>query len=990
MQARKHGDYSTLSSGSKLRTQQRLKLGSDPYTGILPDALDRSPVSGQSLNPHRLDGSKWVVGASRRSGSTERRDYSWRLGGGAGGGRSDRMRSKSPPFEKVKKRAQFDEGGVTMHRDYAPPIELRRRYELSDYTKVGDDSLNSTNIYGYHHGNSGMGKEKDFSESRLSTGGGHGMLGQNSMSMEDKIARVSYQLPQDLGPTSNYGEVGGHLSSSSQNIDIRRIEHERLQYQDPITVDKLPIIGSLKDGDKPTFQSREASYPVGSASHSKDLAITSPLKDLASSSSRMMRNEYLGSYQDDIRLPPTYESSRSSGKLVDPISFDAYGQGPLIESSGDPETGHRNLTYYQRGAYGPTRANFEDHPYQKPWGTADVELGYQSDDLYRMVPPRGLLDYDQEQINYDHRHLSRPSIMHPVANRVDDNTEDAYGNARKGIMLDHPTLQKQAVSDYPDMNRTSNASKRSREYLGSGYNHVEFGSRVPQNYKISQLSASQKHRVMHSRPDYMFGKDAGPKFLKDRLQIPPIDKYDSDMHRNAVRMKRMEELGLCEPLDRMLKRKNSAEEELGGHDSRRFLSKRNAPGELQDQYDRGEEWIDEDASGLYSSNAVGNDYNEYRESKRRYVRLEHYQDFVSDEWLSSQDSLAHMQRHSSRLYKHGGRFTKAHSRTGSLSSNDLHHFDRRIGLHKQPKVWKRNADHNKDVHEDYDDPSEDWVSVSDSEPAEDSLEFKQLVHEAFLKFCKVLNGSPSVQRRYKEQGKGGSLFCIVCGRSVSKEFMDTQRLVTHAFMSRKVGLRAQHLGLHKAICVLLGWNTVVPQDTITWVPQVLPNAEALAQKEDLILWPPVIIIHNISLSDNNPGKWKVITVEEIEAFLRRKGFVTGRIKMCLGKPADQSVMVVKFLGTFTGLGDSERLHKYFAENKHGRVDFVRLTSNNSNSWDAETQADKAEEHILYGYMGIAEDLDKVDFNTRKSNCIKSKEEIQDLANAPLRPAPDES
>lgn len=98
--------------------------------------------------------------------------------------------------------------------------------------------------------------------------------------------------------------------------------------------------------------------------------------------------------------------------------------------------------------------------------------------------------------------------------------------------------------------------------------------------------------------------------------------------------------------------------------------------------------------------------------------------------------------------------------------------------------------------------------------------------------------------------------------------MDTRRLVTHAFMSRKVGLRAQHLGLLKAVCVLLGWNTVVPHDTITWVPQVLSNAEALAQKEDLILWPPVIIIHNISLSDNNPGKWKVITVEEIEAFLR--------------------------------------------------------------------------------------------------------------------------
>lgn len=91
-------------------------------------------------------------------------------------------------------------------------------------------------------------------------------------------------------------------------------------------------------------------------------------------------------------------------------------------------------------------------------------------------------------------------------------------------------------------------------------------------------------------------------------------------------------------------------------------------------------------------------------------------------------------------------------------------------------------------------------------------------------------------------------------------------------MSHKAGLRAEHLGLHKAICVLLGWSTVVPDDTITWVPQVLPKAEALAQKEDLILWPPVIIVHNISFSHTNPEMWKVVTMEALEAFIRGAWF----------------------------------------------------------------------------------------------------------------------
>lgn len=98
--------------------------------------------------------------------------------------------------------------------------------------------------------------------------------------------------------------------------------------------------------------------------------------------------------------------------------------------------------------------------------------------------------------------------------------------------------------------------------------------------------------------------------------------------------------------------------------------------------------------------------------------------------------------------------------------------------------------------------------------------------------------------------------------------MDTQRLVTHAFMSHKVGLRAQHLGLHKAICVLLGWDSIAPPDTITWVPHILPEAEALAQKEDLVLWPPIVVIHNISMANNDPQEQKVVPIEGVQAFLR--------------------------------------------------------------------------------------------------------------------------
>lgn len=109
--------------------------------------------------------------------------------------------------------------------------------------------------------------------------------------------------------------------------------------------------------------------------------------------------------------------------------------------------------------------------------------------------------------------------------------------------------------------------------------------------------------------------------------------------------------------------------------------------------------------------------------------------------------------------------------------------------------------------------------------------------------------------------------------------------------------------------------------------------------------------------------------------------------MSLGRPADQSIMVVKFLGTFTGLNNAERLHKYFAENKHGRPDYNLLISNNGSSLSVGegTQGGNLEDKLLYGYMGISEDLDGLDFNTKRYCVVKSRKEIMDLADAPVKP-----
>lgn len=107
--------------------------------------------------------------------------------------------------------------------------------------------------------------------------------------------------------------------------------------------------------------------------------------------------------------------------------------------------------------------------------------------------------------------------------------------------------------------------------------------------------------------------------------------------------------------------------------------------------------------------------------------------------------------------------------------------------------------------------------------------------------------------------------------------------------------------------------------------------------------------------------------------------------MCRGKPANQSILVVTFNATFSGLQEAERLHKLFAENKHGRVEFQKISSaglRNSSNGKQELLADEA--NCLYGYLGIAEDLDKLETETKKRCVVKSKREIQAIACTSLR------
>ncbi|XP_038705419.1 uncharacterized protein LOC120001255 isoform X2 [Tripterygium wilfordii] len=271
------------------------------------------------------------------------------------------------------------------------------------------------------------------------------------------------------------------------------------------------------------------------------------------------------------------------------------------------------------------------------------------------------------------------------------------------------------------------------------------------------------------------------------------------------------------------------------------------------------------------------------------------------------------------------------------------------------------------------------VKFAKTEPSEESEEFRQLVNECFLKSVKVLNQDSSQRAKFMERRGTGTLRCSICA-SDSKEFVDTLSLATHAFMTRKVGSRAEHLGFHKALCLLMGWKSAVVQEG-PWVRQVLSDSEAILLKEDLIIWPPVVVIHNNSIANNNPDEHIILSI------LRGMGFGKGMTKVCRGRVANQSIMVVCFHGTFSGLREAEMVHKFFADNKRGRVEFQRgghSCCNTSSSGQTPSLKAKKVQSVLYGYVGISTDLDKLDSETKKRCVVRSKKDIQAIVDASLK------
>ncbi len=82
---------------------------------------------------------------------------------------------------------------------------------------------------------------------------------------------------------------------------------------------------------------------------------------------------------------------------------------------------------------------------------------------------------------------------------------------------------------------------------------------------------------------------------------------------------------------------------------------------------------------------------------------------------------------------------------------------------------------------------------------------------------------------------------------------------------------------------------------------------------------------------------------------------------------------------------------YFERNNHGRKDWLRVQSSTMNRENGDenpelVQTDektKLKKRVLYGYIAIAGDLEKLDLDTRKKASVKSKKDIDATADGPV-------
>ncbi|KAH9329483.1 hypothetical protein KI387_001591 [Taxus chinensis] len=846
----------------------------------------------------------------------------------------------------------------------------------------------------------------------------YGMLLKKSILLEDGTVRTFFTLPPDaadpLCKPSSYSTddtIGcktvipyatGNVNFGSTNSvaelygdDARHLEADRtynLQYSrlsDGEVFDK--------EGRKMVNYSKSAVYPV-SLPRSK-------ISVSASDTSRLPISSSCGGHRDSLHA---WSKDFPNGKLCDKGSLHAWSEdfsnGKLCGSSTSER--HRQSDMYgkengsMKDMYAKENGSLlhvedlssnEIQPYLRRQMHGVEVAGYignigrnsseatltphDSYDKGRQISSRNY-NYTQREEAWQHGSVKSHLDVHKTDHMENSvNLKNHYSAVKKDT-----AVQSDPLDDYGNIHGSP-----SPRAISSGLRREPFRSRKGDQPSVSRIEVFRSLPTRYAREERPFGKEASVvgfrKTARNRFPETSDDLHRSNLSPLSRSLLPIRDLDKQGPDKRVLKRKHIDEDNDRGRLQRRWLNDQVKSRKFQemDCYENG--WTDQEGH-LRGSIRPGRSFHDdvlHRVPNSRSISVNKSSDMRGHLYESKPQlkiSRPKKQMSSSLHYDYNSSARK--------EEQDFHHpcrFQKHSGDYiDHDRLWNRNCEKI--------DPLNDREPVQISDLPEDSEAFKQQVQKAFLRFAKVLNENPGERKRYEEKGKCGSLLCIVCS-SLSKDYVNTHSLVMHAFNTQKVGLKAEHLGLHKALCVLMGWNYAVAPDNAN-AYQSLSAPDAIAMKEDLILWPPLVIIHTSCFEKKKDGSQDVTYNLEMDDVLRGLGFGGGKTKAVDNGNTSRGTFVVKFFPTFSGLQEAERLHKYCEENHRGRNDWVQVQSQHKSQRRVgkvpdKLQDDRQEENgrVFYGYIGIAGDLEEVDFDTRRRSLVKSRKDIEAIADGPV-------
>lgn len=737
---------------------------------------------------------------------------------------------------------------------------------------------------------------------------------QNSVFLNDGSARSYFSLPPDANYSAGAAALKSeNMRSSGGNLNIRIRDDELLHYRDrmrnPYNEREREKIYSTRDFTLPVMPPSQL-RPYGGASSSD--FVTDDLSVLyADRHQQQLSDGYVGGGMKKFLDDAFDRTVYSPWQLAEPVR--RFHHSP------------------------PARDEPQDYGYHELWRRERSDHGLLPSD-----------DICKKSISWGPRPDYRDSLNSSFMSLTGDDRVEGLDASRKirseGNFWDqHHSFHGDAAPEYREL---KGAHEDYASGLGGG--HLELGIKP---LRGCNLSSFEEH--------YALGRDAASMGYRERMKNPVFSDHRMDIYRQGMSPPRgnprMGDLDVYDlSSERMIRRRYVMDNDVKETEPRSIIANdQNAFRRIPSPIGGDEIWPTEDRIGFAPKKNMAFERSPYRMASRRMSR-----------------AAAQLPWDDSSHCGDGGHgmSLKRRLRPGPSEFHDSFPSERRQEFSRSYKYWKKGMEDRRSGPNTHDDD----VHLVKVDPPQDSEEFKQQVHKAFLKYSKSLHENPHQET------------CCVCRSYLteSKEFGDTHRLVTHAYHSLKAGLRTEHLGLHKALCFLMGWNWLVAPDN-SRLYQSRPVAEAKALKEDLILWPPIVIIHKSSIGIKvNTHEPKAMTNEGIEERLKEMGFGAGITNVYCGKPGDQSVLLVKYKPTLSGLQESERLHKHFHGTNHGRQEFLQITANKSSSENGEAPVQKVEE-LLYGYMAVLDDMDKLDPEIKRRCVIKSKKDIEAIADAPL-------